>query len=65
MNGVNACTSNSLDLFQKYCNFLIKNPLAKFIPKTKLCNSRNYQEYESEYMLHYNLIKNANENNLI
>lgn len=39
--------------------FMSNNPLPKFIPKTKLFNGRNYQDYENEYMMYYNIYKNA------
>lgn len=45
--------SDYLDLFKN-------NPLAKFIPNTKLVEGKTYREYEQEYVMYYNMNEKNN-----
>ncbi|XP_055686437.1 uncharacterized protein LOC129791866 isoform X2 [Lutzomyia longipalpis] len=36
-----------------YYNFLMDNPMRKYIPSSEKFNGHSYQEYETEFMLHY------------
>ncbi|XP_059613999.1 uncharacterized protein LOC132260090 [Phlebotomus argentipes] len=38
---------------EKHFNFLMDNPMRKYVPSAKKFNGHTYQEYETEFMLHY------------
>lgn len=46
----------TLDEANKYYNFLLSNPLKKFIPETKLFNGRTYAEYEAQYLVYFRML---------
>lgn len=52
-----AKTKQIQDRSQRYVNFMMENPLRKFIPEKKLFNGLSYQEYEREFLLYYNMLK--------
>lgn len=51
-----------------HLKFLIDNRLRKYIRKSRLFNGRSYHEYETEFMMYYNMVvafKNQNQNRKI
>lgn len=52
-----ANANHTLSNIRDYINLFKNNPLAKFIPNTKLVEGKSYQEYEREFMMYYNMIK--------
>lgn len=60
---VQKVTADILRRLQIYMKFLIDNPLQKFVRKSRVFNGRSYQEYETEFMMYYNMVmafKNEN-----
>ena len=51
--------NKTIDLAEKYYTFLERFSMTHIIPRSLLFMNRNYQEYENEYEMHYNIIENA------
>lgn len=51
-------TKNHLKNINALYYYGMKNPLRKYIPQSKKYLDKTYIEYEKEYMLYYNMIKN-------
>lgn len=49
--------SHTLSNVREYLNLFKNNPLAKFIPSTKLVDGMSYQDYEREYLMYYNMVQ--------
>lgn len=43
-------------LVDRLCAFLVDNSLRQFIPASKTFSGRSYQDYEGEFMSHYNIV---------
>ncbi|XP_062550929.1 augmin complex subunit dgt5 [Armigeres subalbatus] len=59
LDEIEAIASNTQQVVEKgrvYYNFVLANPLRKYVPSKKLFNGRNYREYESEYLMYYRMI---------
>lgn len=59
LDEIEAIASNTQQVIGKgriYYNFVLANPLRKYVPPKKLFNGRNYREYESEYLMYYRMI---------
>lgn len=48
---------HTLSNVRDYLNLFKNNPLAKFIPNTKLVDGMSYQDYEREYLMYYNMVQ--------
>ncbi|GAB0100782.1 hypothetical protein DMENIID0001_168690 [Sergentomyia squamirostris] len=53
---VGKVTADELTKAESYFSFLMENPLKKFVPTTKKFNGHTYQEYETEFDIHYRQI---------
>lgn len=57
IDALRADTAQTIKDIHKYFDFLLKNPLKQFIPKTKLFNGRAFHEYEEEFLIQYTILK--------
>ncbi|EDS25638.1 conserved hypothetical protein [Culex quinquefasciatus] len=59
LDEIDAISGNTRQIIEKsrvYYDFVLANPLRKYVPPKKLFNGRNYREYESEYLMYYRMI---------
>lgn len=59
LDEIEAIATNTQQVIEKgrvYYNFVLANPLRKYVPPKKLFNGRNYREYENEYLMYYRMI---------
>lgn len=59
LDEIDAISGNTRQIIEKsriYYNFVLANPLRKYVPPKKLFNGRNYREYEGEYLMYYRMI---------
>ncbi|KXJ83175.1 hypothetical protein RP20_CCG008415 [Aedes albopictus] len=59
LDEIEAIATNTQQVIEKgrvYYNFVVANPLRRYVPPKKLFNGRNYREYESEYLMYYRMI---------
>lgn len=50
-------TTRILENVDNYFEYLLNNPLRKYVPPSKLFNGKTYKEYENEYTLYYRMLK--------
>lgn len=57
ITGVNEIGQQTLKKCYKYFNFLLKNPLRKYVPSSIIFEGCNYQQLEQEFLLFYRILK--------